>query len=307
MEKLRVEESFDPKWDQMDDLLYNSSLFQEINNDLSQKHFYLVQGNTISGHLSCSLESNMAFSPIGAPFGGFYCSSQIKSEDQIFFILEVSRRLKEMDLAEIRLHQAPIMVCKDTLLANLELLGFQKQHDRVYQMIPITNDHFIDRLHSMEKRKLKKSSEMGFEFEWVRKDHLKILFDFILDQRQEKGFSFSMSWAMLKDYKEAFPDNYLGVCLRHNGKMIAGTILIKENSSIVYNFAPAHLVQYNRYSPVVFMTEAIYNWAQSTGFEYLNLGTSYMGNESNESLFSFKEKLGAQTFIAATYQKVLNS
>ena len=54
------------------------------------------------------------------------------------------------------------------------------------------------------------------------------------------------------------------------------------------------------------MTEAIYNWKQSTGFEYLNL-KSYMGNESNESLFSFKEKLGAQTFIATTYQKVLNS
>lgn len=307
MEKLRVEESFDLGWDQLDDWLYNSSLFQDINNDLPQCHFYLVQGHKILGHLSFSVESSIAFSHLRAPFGGFYCSSEVKSEEQLFFILEVSRRLKKMGLAEIRLHQAPSMMCKDVLSENLELLGYKRQNERVYQMIPISKDPFNDGIHSMEKRKLKKSIDMGFELEWVKDDHLKMLFDFILDQRQEKGFTFSMNWEMLKAYRKSFPDNYFGLCLRHNGKMIAGTILIKENSSVLYNFAPAHLAQYNRYSPLVFLTEAVYNWAQSEEFKYLNLGTSYVGDESNEGLFSFKEKLGAQSFIATTYQKVLNS
>ena len=35
-----------------------------------------------------------------------------------------------------------------------------------------------------------------------------MLFDFILDQRQEKGFTFSMNWEMLKAYRKSFPDNY---------------------------------------------------------------------------------------------------
>ncbi len=307
MEKLRVEESFGPNEIHFDDLLYNSPNFLDINNDLPQKHFYLFQGTKILGHVAFSTESGIAHSHIKAPFGGFNFSMDVKSEDQIFFIIEVIRRFSHMGITEIRLLQAPEIEPRSSLARNLDILGFVKREERTYQMIPITDVEFFDQVHVMEQRKLKKANELGFEIEWVGDAHLKSLFDFILEQRQEKGFSFSMNWEMLKDYKEAFPKNYLGICVRHEGQVIAATLLIKEKDNVIYNFSPAHLMKYNRYSPIVFLTQAIYRWCQKEGYEYLNLGTSYLGDESNEGLFTFKEKLGAKAFVATTYQKVLNS
>lgn len=306
MEKLRVVEQLSTAFT-FDDLLYNREAFQEINNDLPQKNFYLLQGNQVFGHLACQLEEGIAHSHIGAPFGGFVLSEGLKNEEILFFGLEIERRLKGSGVLELRIHQAPDALSNTKLKSCLSLLGYQQSRSRLYQMISLNGESFVSGLHEMEKRKLKKAQELDLEVEWVEDGQWKKLYDFIIAQRNEKGFEFSLSWALLKDFKNALHDHYRGLILKHEGEIIAGTILIKENNAVVYNFAPAHLAKYKRYSPVVFMTAEIYKWASKSGFNYLNLGTSYLGEEQNENLYSFKEKLGAQPFIARTFQKSLNS
>lgn len=306
MEKLRVVEQISSP-SHFEGLLYNLPEFQEINNDLPQKHFYLIRGNQVYGHISFELEEGVAHSHVRAPFGGFFVDQNMSREDLLFFIIEVERRLKTLDVSEIRIKQGPENLINDSLFSSLSLLGYELKDERIYQMIDLLHDSFNKGLHEMEKRKLKKANELDLVVEWASDAHFKKLFDFVVEQRNEKGFEFSMTWSLLKDFKKALPEHYFGIMIKHEGQIIAGALLVKENAESLYNFAPAHLVKYNRYSPMVYLTEVICNWAQSEGFRYLNLGTSYLGDVSNESLFSFKEKLGARPFHACTFQKVLNS
>lgn len=306
MERLRVVEQIDSSSD-FEGLLYNLPAFQEINNDLPQKHFYLIQGHRVYGHIAFEFEEGVAHSHMRAPFGGFSVNQGLSSEDLLFFIIEVERRLKTLSISEIKIDQAPESMSRKDMASCLKLLGYKVSGERVYQMLEISESSFESGIHDMEKRKLKKAGELGLSVEWASDGNFKKLYDFIVEQRNEKGFEFSMTWPLLQDFKKALPDHYFGIMIKHERWIIAGALLIKENADSLYNFAPAHLIKYNRYSPVVLMTEAIYHWAKQNGFKYLNLGTSYLGDISIESLYSFKEKLGAKPFSAFTFQKVLNS
>ena len=294
-------------WRINNELLYNNFHFQEINNDLPQGQFYLLAGDRLIGTVSFAFESHIAYAPYRAPFGGFDFLEEVKSQEQLFFMVDVLRRLKEKGIEKVEISQAPNNLLPSELLINLGLMGFEKKEERVYQMIELNGVPLEEKLHQMERRKLKKASEMGFEIEWSSPSDFKRLFDFIFQRRQEKGFDFSMSWQEFKEYNKAFPENYFGIGLKHEGQLIAATILIKENNKSLYHFAPAHSTKYNRYSPMVLLTEYICDWAYHKGYQFLNLGTSYINEDKNESLFLFKQRLGAGAFIATSYQKVLNS
>lgn len=310
MSSLSVVQNVDKGFQWAFDLpLYDHYEFQQINNDLPQRLFYLVESKRkiIHGHLRLALTEGMAISHPSAPFGGLTFSDQATFEDQLFFVIEVVRLLRTMELNELILHQAPAGT--DQLLelsARLEVLGFETLEERIYQMISLQHS-FADLLHPMEKRKLKKSEEKGFTFDWAPADQLKNVLEFVEQQRSLLGYEFSMNWSQLRDYQKAFPGRYLGARVWHNGHLIAASILVKEREDVLYQFAPAHLRTYNRYSPVVYMTKCISEWAEEQQFQWLNLGTSYLDGVQNDSLFQFKENLGAETFIAASFQKSLNS
>lgn len=289
--------------------LYDDIKFQEINNDLPQASFFLVNKvqREVYGHLRVALIEGKAISHVSAPFGGFDFAEETKFEDQLFFVIEVQRLLKEIGVKDLLIHQPPASSDSNAEFSSrLRYLGFEIKEERAYQMIPI-QESFEKGLHQMEKRKLLKAEENGFSFDWAPSTKLKEVLDFVEEQRSLLGYEFSMNWNQLRAYHQAFPTHYLGARVWHDGRMIAASILVKEKENTLYQFAPAHLRAYNRYSPVVFMTANIVEWAKSRGFSWLNLGTSYVDGVKNESLYQFKENLGAHTFIAASFQKSLNS
>jgi hypothetical protein len=290
-----------------EELLYNLHDFQQINNDLPQQSFYLVNKaeKVIYGHVIFELSEGVAISHKSAPFGGFSFSNKCQNGDQLFFALEVIRRLKERNVSQVRLHQAPSpLVVNLALNESLIFLGFEVIQERIYQMLSL-NDNFEELIHPMELRKLKKAQEKAFRFEWATADLKKVL-DFVIEQRSLLGYDFSMNWQQLKAYQKAFPKNYFGATVWDGNTMIAATILVRENEKSIYQFAPAHRKTYNRYSPVVFMTKEICAWALKEGYEWLNLGTSYLEADLNQGLFDFKKKLGAKTFVTPSLQKVIN-
>ena len=293
MDKLRAVESIQTNYKGFDDLIYNHPSFQVINNDLPQKHYYLVFGEVVLAHFCCSIQEGVAHSHIRAPFGGFYFDDSASSEAQLFFIIEVERRLKELGVDKIVIDQAPENLLASRVSESLLLLGYQLVQEREYQMIGLSNEPFAKGLHEMEKRKLKKAKELGFQVDFLEEGHLKSLFDFIFDQRLEKGYDFSIEWSVLKEFKREFPENYIGVAVRHKGEWVAGTLLIRENHRSVYSFAPAHAMKYNRYSPVVMMTEAIY----TACYKNKNGGGELHAKGKKKCLFFCRRPLLAPTWL----------
>lgn len=310
MRELRVVEKIEDSalW-LFNDLLYNQNDFQKINNDLPQLNYYLVELRTQSvvGHIAFQLEEGKAVSHIRAPFGGFAFLDSLTNEELTFFIVEVERRLKNNGQTTILINQGPLPFFRiGSLSETLGFLGFKPNEERKYQLLNVAHG-FEEHLHDMELRKLKKSREKNFRFDLAPNSKLKEVLDFVIEQRDIKGYAFSMDWSQLREYQKTFPDHYLGARVWDDDRLIAATILVKESEKVLYQFAPAHLKTYNRYSPIVFMTEQICEYAKTQGYDWLNLGTSYLGDEQNESLFAFKEKLGAEPFIARSFQKVINS
>jgi len=310
MRSLSISDTIDSsyKWAYID-YLYNHADFQEINNDLPQKSFFLVDKakNEVYGHLSVQLLEGKAISHVSAPYGGISFSDQISEEEKLFFGLEIKRRLSKDGLQELLLHQPPKLSKNDHgFERSLDYAGFNVVKQREYQMISLLED-FEVKLHEMEKRKFKKSIEKGFRFELARPSELKGILDFVIEQRSVLGYEFSMGWEQLKEYQKAFPENYFGARVWDGDQLISASILVKESSGVLYQFAPAHIKRYNKYSPVVFLTKQICEWAKTQGFTWLNLGTSYLDDQRNEGLYSFKEKLGAEVFVASSLQKMINS
>jgi hypothetical protein len=282
-----------------------------VNNNLPQIHFWLIDhlAKSILGHVSFSIEEGKALSPSKAPFGGFSLSDALSSQSISFFIFEVLRKLKLHPISTINIKLAPENYSERlrVLSENLGFGGFSKTQKLVYHAIGIDSNAFESKIAEMEHRKLKKCNNEGFRFEMLPQNALHDVFQFVKTHRDEKGYDFSMDWTSLKMADQAMPKTYLPVAVYDQDKMIAATIAIRASEDVLYNFSPAHDWDYNAFSPVVFLTEGLYQYCQINKIAFLDLGTSYIDNAINEGLTNFKSHLGAQTFFSHSYRKILSS
>jgi hypothetical protein len=296
---------------QFSQILYTSPKFLEVNNDLPQVHFWLVDTSTriAFGHISFSLEEGKALSPAKAPFGGFSLADSLKSEEVTFFIFEVIRKIRMYGIDSIYIKLAPenYGTHQFVLAQNLTYAGFSSVKSFEYQAINVDSSPFRSKISDMESRKLKKCINEGFEFKELSQNSLHSVFQFVKAHRDEKGYDFSMDWESLKAADQALPNTYIPMAVFDDTKMIAATIAIMASDNVLYNFSPAHDWNYNQFSPVVMLTEGLYGFCQSNNIGQLDLGTSYLDDATNEGLKSFKSRLGAETFISHSYRKILSS
>uniref|UniRef100_UPI004047586A hypothetical protein n=1 Tax=Roseivirga sp. TaxID=1964215 RepID=UPI004047586A len=296
---------------QFSQILYTSPQFLEVNNDLPQLHFWLLDYSTqiALGHISFSLEEGKALSPAKAPFGGFSLADSLKSEEITFFIFEVIRKVKRYKVSIISLKLAPenYGIHQSVLAQNLVYAGFSSVKSFEYQAIQVDESSFQSKIADMESRKLKKCNNEGFEFKVLTQNALHTVFQFVKAHRDEKGYDFSMDWESLKMADQALPNTYIPMAVFDSTKMIAATLAIKASDDVMYNFSPAHDWDYNQFSPVVMLTEGLYGFCQSNRISQLDLGTSYLDDVANEGLKLFKSRLGAKTFISHSYRKILSS
>ncbi|GAB5523758.1 MAG: hypothetical protein Roseis2KO_16300 [Roseivirga sp.] len=290
--------------------LYSTHAFLENNNGLPQLHFYLIDGQQAAlGHIAFSIEESEAISPFKAPFGGFELATGVNSLTCTYFIQEVQRRLKEKGFRYLRIKVAPgCYQPGSTLLSeNLQHLGFEEKDNQVYHAIAVNQELLIHQLASMEQRRLRKAAKEQLTFRFVNKTEYASLFGFIKRHREAKGHQLSMEWAELKHAINANPESYLAGAVYKQEQLIAGALLVRVSEKVVYNFFPAHDAGFNALSPMVFLIDSVYLWAQQAGVNWIDLGTSYLGKKKNKSLISFKEHMGGQPFESITFRKTLSS
>ena len=145
----------------------------------------------------------------------------------------------------------------------------------------------------------------GFGVRKLSFEHLEEVYIFIARCREVQSRKLSLSWEQLKRIADAFPDWFTVFAIYQQDVLVAASINIVVTKDILYNFYGAHDRQFNKYSPVVMLMNALYAYCQSNGFVYLDLGTSATGHEPNFSLLDFKMRLGARSTQKLTFQKTL--
>ncbi len=280
--------------------LYNRETFVPLQagSQMMQRTFYAVEHATKSvvgkiHFFGKYNERELIFqSPAKSPFGSFEFCPKLDAGQLYDFIQFMLKALKgELPSSILIRHHATAYAPVHTvsLKEMLGNAGFLVSESVPNHHIAVNDFPLAEKMHMMEKRRLRKCRKAGFLFREEPLSRLADVYDFVLQCRKERGWGLSMSREHLQKTVAVFPDNYKLFSINDGNRRVAATVAIKVNSRILYNFYPASLLSYQEYSPAVMLIEGLYQHCQEQKMELLDLGTS-----ASESLQRFKAHMGGE-------------
>ena len=120
----------------------------------------------------------------------------------------------------------------------------------------------------------------------------------VLDiNRKSKGNKLSLDFKSIQAICKSF-QKYIKIfsAIDENEKIIATAFCIKVNKKVIYVFYWGELPEVKNYSPVVFLSEAIFYFCKKNNYKFIDIGTSSIKGVPNTDLIKFKERIG---YIAA--------
>jgi hypothetical protein len=293
----------------IDDSLFHHAEHMRLQASIGWHSFALyTEADSPSAIIHVHVQDSIARSPFRSPYGSYLFSEEIPEEIVTAFIQYVENEVKKLGVESIHLknppeayHQEKSNWLHDALLNTMYTI----EKEESSALIPVTAMNFEGGLHTSEKKRLRKCRDEGFVVQQVSLDHLAEVYRFLLACRQLKNYSLSMTWNEIKKMAEVFPDRFILMVVMRDEKIAAATISIRITNQVVYNFYHDHDAAYDLFSPVVLLNEGLYIICQQKGLSWLDLGTSQTGEEVNESLLTFKRRLGAIASRKLTFVKNL--
>jgi len=274
-------------------------------NKTPERAFYLLNApdKTIVGTSFFYRKENEWLSPLKAPFGGF----DIRNAPQYIIAEFVEFVLSSLLSGIIRLRLFPQSYDPElSRFLHEELIknGFEVITQEPNHHVEVDKTPMEEKIHKMEQRKLNACLEQNFSFLEEDVSQTGEIYDFIEECRNELNYSVSMTREEIWEAVNQIPGHYQFFSVKDGNKRVAACISVVVNEEIVYNFYPASVKEYNKYSPSVFLNCGIYRFCQNHGYRMMDLGTSFLNGKPNESLISFKEKLGASASLRVSYKRV---
>lgn len=267
-----------------------------------------TQNQRIAAVLHLDRTGTEAFSPSLAPFGGIQSSRNLPAE-ALIRLLEAADdwcRTNKVGRLVIRTNPEAYDKGQSVLLKSVYArCGFIPIVTQVNYHISVTPTPFIDRIHTSERRRLRKCLRAGFTGEIWQNPNPAQVYAFLAESRQRQGYPLSLDFNQFRLLLTNFPNQAQVSVVKDGNKIISLTVGIRVNSKILYNFCPADNLDYRSYSPMALLNAYLYEYAQRGGIELLDLGVSldHLGDEKY-SLIRFKENLGAEPSEKVTYEKV---
>lgn len=134
---------------------------------------------------------------------------------------------------------------------------------------------------------------------------LQKIYIFLEACRKEKGYVLSMSFVEIEKLATVFPERIILTAVLDKNQIVAANISIRVFEHVLYNFYHDHASAYDPVSPIVLLNEGLYQLCQQEKIQFLDLGTSNIEGELNESLLNFKINLGAKPSRKLTFTKKL--
>ena len=242
-----------------------------------------------------------------APFGGLQTISDISDDSLVLLLGATEQYCAEKRMQRLGINSAPVAYDQRQaalLQAVYQSCQFNVRHRYVNHHLSITSAPLAERLHPSERRRLRKCQRAGFKVGiWENPDPAQV-YDFLSESRRRQGYPLSLDYDQLRLLLTHLPHLALVFVVKNKEQIISLTVGIRVSSRILYNFCPADNLDYRTYSPMVLLNCSLYEYAQSSGIELIDLGMSldHLGNEK-ASLIRFKENLGAEKSEKVTYEK----
>lgn len=269
--------------------------------------FTVVDDETGKIHaiLCVNIHNNQAKTPVRSPYGSFLFTESESVKHISDFIKFVDAELQKRKVTSILIKHQPAIYSpvNDQLKQSLLDQGYSIALEETSAVISVTEKTFEQNLHRSEKKRLRKCHEHNFLFEIMPLDQLNKVYGFLEACREEKGYTLSMPLDELQKLVAVFPERMLLTVVTGGSKMIAANISIRVYDHVLYNFYHDHAPEYDHVSPVVLLNEGLYNFCQQQNIRLLDLGTSNPDGVLNESLLTFKVRLGAQPSPKITFSK----
>jgi len=273
----------------------NWSVYEILNED----------SRAVKARIVFHIHKEVATSPLRAPFGFLEIYKKISTDELTVFFSLIETDLKNQGVKKINLKSYP-EAYEENFKVVEEVL--KKLHytvsSEVSSIIPVDNKPLEKKIKISERQKLRKAQQLFF-FERLNIAHLKEVYSFIADCREERNQRLSMSFSELKKTVAAFPKNFFLYRLRNESGTAAAAIVIKINKEILYTFYYAHARRFDRVSPVVLLIAEIYEWSQGQNVEMIDLGTSMIDGKINHPLLHFKKSIGGQSNRKLIFEKTL--
>jgi hypothetical protein len=270
--------------------------------------FYIQHNEQVECVVHFHLEKGEASSPHRSPFGSYLFSDAITETELTKFVMFCEAKLAAQSIQSIVLKNQPETYSteRNTLLLNvLDKLGYIPAKEETSAIIPVTSKTFESGLHKSEKKRLRKCRESALTFEIMPIEQLQKIYIFLEACRKEKGYSLSMSFEEIKKLAKTFSDRIMLTGVMDKNRIVAANISIRVYDHVLYNFYHDHASEYDLLSPVVLLNEGLYQLCQKDKIQFLDLGTSNIEGELNESLLNFKLNLGAKASRKLTFTKNL--
>lgn len=180
--------------------------------------------------------------------------------------------------------------------------GFVISNYDINHHIAVDQTEFRTKLHQMEARKLRRSAKLDLVFREITDEAIADVYSFIMECRIEKKVKMNITFDQLNKAVKELPDHYKFFVVDFNGDIIAATVAVLVDHNMLYNYLPASSIAYNKLSPMVFLLSGVYNYCQSKSIKTLDLGISSINNQPQESLITFKERVGGLATLKLSFE-----
>lgn len=288
--------------------LFNEPRFYQsraLERDLS---FYILhpQKQILLGRIRFSIEDQNAYSLAQSPFGGLEINEDLRPALLDDFLWFIEKCLKAKGIKTIKIKQFPFVyaeVSSSKITSTYLRKGYKVTHPDINHHIVVDSTSFVDKIHPMERRKIKKAINESFIFREESLNSLDRIYDFIQSCRAQKGQNLNTALVDLQTTVNAMPEDYKIFTVYDGDKIIACSIVVIVNKRIAYNFLPASSAKYKKYSPMVFLLAEIYAYCNSYNLQVFDLGISAVDNRLQSSLIDFKERVGGVAGLKLTFEK----
>lgn len=291
-----------------DSYLYNSAahLQQQAGGKLTSFFLLQTKKNVLEAAFHLFVEGKQGQSPGQAPFGGIELNADLKLEVLQFFWQGIEEFLQKQSIQQIRIklyancYQAEnAQVLQYLWLQN----GFSIAEHNLNYHLNINNNPLVQRMHTSEKRRLRKCYAQGYTFDICPTPDFELVHRLVSQCRHRKGFPVSISSDALKNLYRQFSEHFILFTLKDQQRIIALATGISVTPEVLYYFLPADDEAYLSYSPMVRLLEGMYNYGQQHGYTILDLGISTEFSQPNHGLINFKKHMGAEASLKLTFER----
>lgn len=274
----------------VDYFFFNSNSEKDIYFQLYDKKLKEVIGIFFVNYIDGSFVSQS-----NGTFGGFFFLIN-NFEVQNLFIKETLDHIICLKPKEIIVKMAPVFydIHNFTNIANILLRrNFKIAEFNLNHFMKVKKTKFYENIISKGNLKKLKKSHKKYKLKEDCFNKLEEIYNVLDINRKSKGNKLSLDFKSIQAICKSF-QKYIKIfsVIDENEMIMATAFCIMINKKVLYVFYWGELPEVKNYSPVVFLSEAIFNFCKKNNYAFIDIGTSSIKSEPNIDLIKFKERIG---------------